>query len=152
MNVQLDKRGRLVNHIGGRLQLPAAEAWGWRKHAACDRPGVDHEWFFSSNPSDIDAALTVCDSCPVRAECGMEQSRIEAPGVWGGVRWVEKSGKVFPTPRVKPKESRAVRDRRLRRRRVLNLLFRGGMSAQQVADVLGVHRQTVRNDMKALGL
>jgi hypothetical protein len=152
VNVQLDKRGRLVNHIGGRLQLPAAEAWEWRDHAACDRPGVDHEWFFSSNPADIDAALTVCDSCPVTAECGMEQARIEAPGVWGGVRWVEESGKVVPTSRVRPKESRAVRDQMLRRRRVLNLLSRGGMSTQQVADVLGVHRQTVRNDMKAMGL
>src|SRR5690606_9416487 len=141
----------LVNHIGGRLQLLAAEAWGWRKHAACDRPGVDHEWFFSSNPTDIDAALTVCDSCPVRAECGMEQSRIEAPGVWGGVRWVEKSGKVFPTPRVRPKESRAVRDRRLRRRRVLDVLFRGGVAAQRTAGVLGVGRRLVRSGCKAQG-
>ena len=150
MNVQLDKRGRLVNHIGGRLQLPAAEAWGWRTKAACNQPGIDPEWFWSNTTADIVSALTVCETCPVRPECGTEQARIQSAGVWAGVRWLAKNNDVYPDNRRFLIESAPKRRRKLRRRRVLVLTLRG-MKAPQIADVLGVHRQTVKNDLEALG-
>lgn len=150
-SMKYDRLGRRITRAGTvRGDLPKAESWSWRTRAACHQPGIDPDWFWSNTTSDIVAALTVCETCPVRSECGAEQARIEAPGVWGGVRWVEKSGEVYPDKRPLLVESPAKRNRRVRRRRVLVLTLRG-MKAPQVADVLGFHRQTVKNDLKALG-
>lgn len=72
----------------------SAEAWAstepdryaagddWRSDAACR--GEDPALFFPGRGGSVDAALAVCDRCPVRAECA-DAGRTEYSGVWGGM-------------------------------------------------------------------
>ena len=56
----------------------------WRLAAACR--GADVEAFYSELEDDVQAALRICASCPVREAClDHAMSRGEAFGVWGGV-------------------------------------------------------------------
>jgi hypothetical protein len=51
----------------------------WMVDAACKDKGPD--WFFPASP-DVTAPI-ICDTCPVRQECG-EYGLHEAAGIWGG--------------------------------------------------------------------
>lgn len=54
----------------------------WMDSAACTRPGVDPDMFFSKN-GDSAAAKRICACCPVRAECRAFGDD-DTYGVWGG--------------------------------------------------------------------
>lgn len=53
----------------------------WRPRAACKNMNPD--MFFAERGEDVEPALRVCDSCPVRYEC-LAEHLYEEFGVWGG--------------------------------------------------------------------
>ena len=56
----------------------------WTARAACR--GLDVELFYSTEETDVRAAVKVCRSCPVRGQClATAVSAGEMFGVWGGV-------------------------------------------------------------------
>lgn len=130
-------------------KLPAADL-RWQDQAACKAPGIEPSWFFSEKRSDVEAALTVCESCPVRTECGAERELLGIQGVWGGTHWVLAAGHIRPSL-VRMVDTPAYRRKVVRRRRVL-ALTQSGLNAPEVAAVLDVHRQTVKNDLRTLGV
>lgn len=74
------------------------EERGWTARAACFGAGID----MVPDPQDSEAvarALSVCEGCPVKAECAAEGRKGKvAYGVWGG-RLV---GTTWPYPRHAP--------------------------------------------------
>jgi WhiB family redox-sensing transcriptional regulator len=55
----------------------------WAEDAACR--GVDPDLFFPERGGAVDAALSTCAGCPVRAECLADALlRGERHGIWGG--------------------------------------------------------------------
>lgn len=55
----------------------------WYSDAAC--AGSDVELFYSERPTDVTAALQVCQDCPVRQAClDTAMAERELFGVWGG--------------------------------------------------------------------
>ncbi len=64
------------------------------------------ELFFAESPSDVEQAKSLCQSCPVRAEClAGALERREPWGVWGGELF--QSGVVIPRkrPRGRPRKN-----------------------------------------------
>lgn len=67
----------------------------WKERSACKT--ADPTWFFQEihgGPTSkawrlTELALSFCEACPVRLECGTERARLGAVGVWGGQRWTE---------------------------------------------------------------
>lgn len=53
----------------------------WHADAAC--LGADPEVFFPVKGGTVDAAIAICQGCPVREPC-KEAGRDELYGVWGG--------------------------------------------------------------------
>jgi len=67
------------------------------------------ELFFAESPADVEYAKSLCQSCPLKAEClagALERS--EPWGVWGGELFVQ--GIVVPRkrPRGRPRKSDTV--------------------------------------------
>lgn len=62
----------------------------WRIHAACR--GTGPALFYDPHPASVAAATTVCDSCPVQAECRAHALAAAEPfGVWGGLTESERA-------------------------------------------------------------
>ena len=64
------------------------------------------ELFFAESPTDVELAKSLCQSCPVRAEClAGALERREPWGVWGGELF--QSGVVIPRkrPRGRPRKN-----------------------------------------------
>ena len=60
----------------------------WSERAACVRPGVDPDWFHSSDPADIEAAKNVCGTCPIRDACRVyAETVINEDGLHRGDLW-----------------------------------------------------------------
>lgn len=127
--------------------LPKADL-RWQEKAACSDPAVDPAWFFSNNPADVDAALTICDQCPVVAECRLEREQLDIHGVWGGQHWVYTSGRLHLATRMTT-TTPFTRNQRLRREKVLELVD-AGWSPREIGEELGVTARTVLNDLRAL--
>jgi WhiB family transcriptional regulator, redox-sensing transcriptional regulator len=55
----------------------------WTDRAACR--GTDTEIFFPANPDEEAEALSICATCPVRAQClDYAVRNRETYGIWGG--------------------------------------------------------------------
>lgn len=55
----------------------------WTQNAACQ--GVDTEIFYPATPDEEAEALSICATCPVRAQCLDYAIRNrEIYGIWGG--------------------------------------------------------------------
>lgn len=65
----------------------------WWERAACR--GMDTEMFFPSRGANIEPAIEVCRTCPVRAECLEDQLTHRSVGadfgVWGGTSGRERA-------------------------------------------------------------
>lgn len=134
-----------------KLQLPAPESMVWRKDAACVAPGVAPEWFFSDNATEAEWAIAICRMCPVVEECAKERARIDAPGVWAGVRWVMAAGGTTrPWRRVRG-GTEFVKQQAARRARVLRLRDEG-YTLREMGRILGCSHRTVSNDLRAMGV
>lgn len=74
-----------------RLPAPLADFWDWQLHAACR--DTDPKVFFHpenergpARAAREEAALAICATCPVMAECRDFALRTrETYGVWGGL-------------------------------------------------------------------
>lgn len=55
----------------------------WRARAAC-RDHPDPDIFFPEHPDDVQAALDICEPCPVRQECLDFAVANRVRGVYGG--------------------------------------------------------------------
>ena len=79
-----------------RLPGPSAEIWDWQRYGACR--GRDSGQFFhpdgergSSRIRRELAAKSICQTCPVRAECAAHALAAREPyGVWGGFTEAER--------------------------------------------------------------
>jgi WhiB family transcriptional regulator, redox-sensing transcriptional regulator len=71
------------------LALALERSADWREAAACRDADVD--LFFALDEASQQAAVAICDTCPVRVEC-LEHALAtgEQYGVWGGVREQER--------------------------------------------------------------
>ena len=68
----------------------------------------DPELYFAESPADVELAKSLCQGCPVRAEClAGALERGEPWGVWGGELFL--SGVVIPRkrPRGRPRKDAA---------------------------------------------
>lgn len=79
-----------------RLPGPIADVWEWQRFGACR--GRDSAQFFhpdgergsSRNRREL-AAKSLCEECPVRAECAAHALSVREPyGVWGGFTEAER--------------------------------------------------------------
>jgi len=63
-----------------------AEDAKWQADGACGKPGVDPELFFPKSREKLKEARwgSVCDSCPVLAQCAEFGAKTGSVGVWGG--------------------------------------------------------------------
>lgn len=60
----------------------------WMDSAACRADGVDPEGWFptTSDLSESRAAIKICRTCPVQAECLQYAKRIHpTAGIWAGI-------------------------------------------------------------------
>lgn len=68
----------------------------WIKYAACHIPGVDLSDRFIAPGRDIEAALAICEECPVRLHCkdfGESEDRPrDVTIIWGGEAHRGRSG------------------------------------------------------------
>ena len=79
-----------------RLPGPSADVWDWQRNGACR--GRDSAQFFhpdgergASRMRREIAAKSLCQSCPVRAECAAHALAAREPyGVWGGFTEAER--------------------------------------------------------------
>ncbi len=79
-----------------RLPGPIADLWDWQRRGACR--GADSAQFFHPDgergPSRTRRevrAKSVCQNCPVRAECAAHALAVREPyGVWGGFTEAER--------------------------------------------------------------
>ncbi len=68
----------------------------------------DPELYFAESPADVEHAKSLCQACPVRAEClAGALARKEPWGVWGGELFLQ--GAVIPRkrPRGRPRKDAA---------------------------------------------
>ena len=60
----------------------------WLDQASCRADGIDpDEWFpISGDPKHSIAAVRICKTCPVRAECLAYAMRVKpTAGIWAGI-------------------------------------------------------------------
>jgi WhiB family transcriptional regulator, redox-sensing transcriptional regulator len=72
----------------------------------------DADLWFAEAPAELERAKSLCDSCPIKAECLAGALRREEPwGVWGGE--IFERGMVIPRkrPRGRPSKADLARDR-----------------------------------------
>ncbi len=72
----------------------------------------DADLWFAEAPAELELAKSLCDSCPIKAECLAGALRREEPwGVWGGE--IFERGMVIPRkrPRGRPSKADLARDR-----------------------------------------
>ena len=68
----------------------------------------DPELFFAESPSDVELAKSLCQTCPVRAEClAGALERREPWGVWGGQLLVAGVVVARKRPRGRPRKCEA---------------------------------------------
>lgn len=60
---------------------------GWRTQAACKN--LPTHVFYPDKGVNADAAKTVCQRCPVQAECAKDGAH-EPHGIWGGMSPLER--------------------------------------------------------------
>lgn len=65
----------------------------------------DPELFFAESPADVELAKSLCQDCPVRAEClAGALERREPWGVWGGQLLVSGAIVARKRPRGRPRK------------------------------------------------
>ena len=65
----------------------------------------DPELFFAESPADVELAKSLCQACPVRAEClAGALERREPWGVWGGQLLVSGAVVARKRPRGRPRK------------------------------------------------
>jgi WhiB family redox-sensing transcriptional regulator len=65
----------------------------------------DPELFFAESPADVELAKSLCQTCPVRAEClSGALERREPWGVWGGQLIVSGAIVARKRPRGRPRK------------------------------------------------
>ena len=65
----------------------------------------DPELFFAESPADVELAKSLCQTCPVRAEClAGALERREPWGVWGGQLLVSGAVVARKRPRGRPRK------------------------------------------------
>ncbi|MGA4668613.1 WhiB family transcriptional regulator [Propionibacteriaceae bacterium Y1923] len=75
---------------------------------AAELPCLDHdpELFFAADPSDVEAAKLVCQTCPLIQECLDGALRRQEPhGVWGGQLFVDGVIVARKRPRGRPRKN-----------------------------------------------
>lgn len=73
-------------------------AHDWQTDAVCAQTYPD--LFFSPEPREIEAAINLCGTCPVRKECAdLRRQENHRHGVWGGEYYSDSN-----TPRPRPSE------------------------------------------------
>lgn len=115
--------------------------YDWMGAALCaDRPGLFHQEL----GANYITARRICAACPVRPQCEAHTERLEAAcdiqdqhGVWAG-----RTRRQRTTIRVR-------NARQERRAEALRLIERGGMKAQEVADLVDIDVRTVFRIQKA---
>jgi WhiB family redox-sensing transcriptional regulator len=66
---------------------------------------TDPELFFAESPADVEFAKSLCQTCPVRAEClAGALERREPWGVWGGQLLVSGAIVARKRPRGRPRK------------------------------------------------
>lgn len=66
----------------------------------------DADLFFAESPSDLELAKTLCQACPVRAEClAGALERREPWGVWGGELFQAGAVIARKRPRGRPRKN-----------------------------------------------
>ena len=66
---------------------------------------VNPETFFAESPSDVENAKSLCQNCPLRAEClAGALERREPWGVWGGELFVQGVVVARKRPRGRPRK------------------------------------------------
>ena len=82
-------------------RLSAFESFEWVDRAACGEHDTPVMFAHPSNTADLEYAKSLCDICPVRAECLKHALDAgESWGVWGGTTAEERK-------QLKRRESRA---------------------------------------------
>jgi hypothetical protein len=101
--------------------------------AACS--SSDGDYFFSENPIDIEFALSICKSCPVKSNCLDEAINQKLDGIWGGTTYAERQIHVSQkkTPEI------SMDDARLELKRLVKGEVRGLAEVYQV-DERTIHR------------
>ena len=112
------------------------EDLSWQRDAACR--DADPELFFPEVESGMHERITqakrICFDCPVLVECGTyARERNEPFGIWGGQAEHHRPGR----GRARASRTRQDRDNEI------GHLSRAGLSAEQIANRLGIARRTV---------
>lgn len=66
----------------------------WVLEAACSPDQGD--LFFSENAVDQEAAVALCERCPVLKDCGQWASRWAPDGLWAGRHWRKRVAGAIP--------------------------------------------------------
>jgi len=110
----------------------------WMKDAACR--DADPELFFPEGRTysrSVNRALLICHECPVVLQCRMYQEEIGARyGIWGG-RWMRENIGHCRDDMADLQKRWTVRAKR------------GGWSAKQLAEKVGVSTKTARKWLSA---
>lgn len=65
----------------------------------------DPELYFAETPTDLEQAKSLCQACPVRAEClAGALARKEPWGVWGGELFLQGAVIARKRPRGRPRK------------------------------------------------
>lgn len=95
---------------GSTIDLASLAAETWRQRSACRLVPDDERWIFWPGKGDsraIDAARTVCTSCPVAQECVEHAVANNEAGVWGGTtdrdRQHMRMGRTPVAPKLNPR-------------------------------------------------
>jgi WhiB family redox-sensing transcriptional regulator len=109
----------------------------WKERGACR--DEDPEMFFPTRRDQEAAPRAVCKSCPVQVEClSWALDNSESYGVWGG--YTEEERKPMRGARHRARISNAEQ----RIDQIIELRDRQGYPWHRIADLVGVHRQTVQ--------
>lgn len=95
-----------------RLPGPNADIWDWQLQGACR--GEDPSLFFhpegergALREERIQAARSICASCPVRAMCAEHALAVREPyGIWGGLSEDDRE-EIYRRQRRAAREARA---------------------------------------------
>lgn len=125
--------------------------WDWREEARCntqsaalfDAPSGE------SNPRQrIERAFTICRSCPVQADC-LEDAIIHSDsGVRGGELFSNGHPVPLPGHTRQPLGGPGFHQERMRRLEAIEQMYRAGVRPRDMANALGVSRQSIDNDIR----